>query len=372
MIVREYQIRMGKERDYFLHGGNIRSASEKYKIERKKILDFSASINPIGLFPDVKKIINKNYKNLIHYPDPDYKDFKERLSQILHIPFQNILIGNGSIELIYLIINALKPENILIPIPSFTEYERSLKQSNAKISFLKSSEKNSFKIDPDKVINRLNKKDMLIIGNPNNPTGTILKKDDLMRILKESIKRNVLLIIDEVFMDFIDEDESSSMIYEAIKTQNLIIIRSLTKFYALPGLRIGYLIAHGKLIKDLKKCQYPWSVNSLALEVGKEVITNSKYIELSKKYLIKEKKYLTAELDSIKNIQLIDGRANFLFCKLINNSISSHKLFAILGRKGILIRDCSNFKGLNNKFFRIAVKKRAENKRLIAELKKVL
>lgn len=353
------------------HGGNLRLAAEKYRVRRDRIIDFSSNINPFGLPKRVNEIISNLSKEIIYYPDTESKELKETLSEVLNISYKNILVGNGSIELIYLITSALKPGKVLIPVPTFSEYESACKVTGAECLFLKLKEGKMFKPDLKEIVNMLSEADMLFICNPNNPTGAVLYRDELSHILKECKKNKVILVIDEAFIDFVKEIDNVTIIKDSIRNSNLLILRSMTKYFAMPGLRIGYLTGSRSLIKKISGYQYPWSVNCIAQEAAKEVVKDSEYMENSRGYIFKEREYLFKKLQKIEGIKPFKPGANFIFCRLENRKINSRKLTDLLGKKGILIRDCSNFRGLNNKYFRVAVKKRMNNRKLIDALENI-
>ncbi|MFC2061271.1 threonine-phosphate decarboxylase CobD [Elusimicrobiota bacterium] len=353
------------------HGGNLRLAEEKYKLREEEILDFSSNINPLGLPSGVKEAILGTYKNIIRYPDPESKEVKEILSVKMNCPPENILIGNGSIELIYLIVSALKPEKVLIPVPAFSEYEYCSKLMGAECIFVKSKENKSYKPDLNKIVRGIHDTEILFICNPNNPTGTSLHKNELKSILKECKVNNTVMVIDEAFIDFAEDINNTSMSSELKNNPNLLIIRSLTKLFALPGLRIGYLLGNKNLISKISKYQYPWAVSYLAQEAAKSAVKYAGYIEKTREYIFREKKYLFKNLKKIGWLETYDSDSNFILCKIKNREHNSKKLADILGEKGILIRNCSNFRGLNSKHIRIAVKKRKENRILLDSLREV-
>ncbi len=356
----------------FEHGGNLRFAAEKYHVREEEIIDFSSNINPLGLPAGVKKIVSDSFKNIIYYPDPENKELRVVLSKVLELDCENILVGNGSIELISIITLALKPERVLISAPAFCEYERSSKLTGTKCIFINSEEEKDFQPDLDKIINNLSETDMLFICNPNNPTGSIFFKDELMRLLNECKRNKVILVLDEAFIDFVEDIRSAVMIKESVLNSNLLILRSLTKFFALPGLRIGYLAGNRNLIKKISKFQYPWSVNYPAQEAAKVAVRDFVYINKSRNYIFREREYLFKRLKKIEGIKPFKPGANFILCRLNDRGINSGELTDLLGKKGILIRDCSNFRGLNNKYFRLAVKKREENRKLIKALEEFI
>lgn len=354
-----------------LHGGNIRGAIRKYKLAAKDIIDFSASINPLGFPQSLKKIILDNLSIIPNYPDPDCSVLKDSLSQYLGIAKNNLLIGNGSIELIYLIAFALKPKRALILTPTFSEYERAVLLSGGKCLFSKTSEENCFEIKINSILRNLKDIDLVFICNPNNPTGFLLKKEPLMALVKECEKKRVALVVDEVFMDFVEEKDKASLLKSALRSKHVLVLQSLTKFFAISGLRLGFIVGEKGLIQRISSYQPPWSVNSLAQLAGARIINDSHFIKKSRQYLFERRRELFDDLKGISYLNPYPPSANFIFSKITDDRLTSAQLCDYCGKKGMLIRDCSNFRGLDNSFIRIAVRKKEENKQLIKVLKEI-
>lgn len=357
-----------------IHGGNIWPyLKAKGRPLRDKAIDFSANINPLGLPSGIKKAILKNIGALLYYPEPDSKGLKSIISAFCDISQSNILLGNGSIELIHLIPRALKTGNALVIGPTFSEYEFALRSSKTKPFFVQALERDDFKIGLQKIKKFIPKADLIFLCNPNNPTGYLMPKNELLDIFYMCKRYNTTLVIDEAFIDFLRNEKKATLVAEAAKYSRLLVIRSLTKFFSLPGLRLGYLVGQRRIIGHISKFQYPWNVNSLAQAIAGDVFKAAGYINLSKNFIAREKGYLFRNLSEIKGLKVYSPAANFVFCKLENCKIrDSARLNKRLRKNGIIIRCCDNFRGLNNRFFRIAVKTRSENKRLITCLKKVL
>lgn len=352
------------------HGGNIRRASDVHKTLPHKIIDFSSNINPLGINQDIREIIAKDIDLIRHYPDPEYKLAREGLAKYLGVNKDNILIGNGSNELIHLVPRALGCRKALIYQPAFSEYELSIRLSGAKVHTLFAEERNDFYVDIRKVLIHLPKVDFIILCNPNNPTGNLLEKDRLLELVKACCKNRTYLFIDEVFIEFVKN--SYSLIKEAAFYKHILVLRSLTKFFSVPGLRIGYLVAHKDLLKKISLFQPTWSVNSFAQEVVAKGLVDSKFIKETKDYINKEKYSLFEQLQKIQGLLPYPPTANFIFCKILDKRLNSQSLSRRLLKCGILIRDCSNFKGLDQRFFRLAVRKRDDNDYLITCLKRIL
>ena len=389
-----------KETKMDFHGGNI------YKIFREKnikeILDYSSNINPYGIPESLKKRITENLEILERYPDPDYVELREKLAYLNKVDVSNIILGNGATEIIFLFMKVINPKKILIVSPTFGEYERAVKatervedssilgDSNKKkydeksfgkqkieIEHFELKENDDFKLNIDNLKNELAKKyDLLIICNPNNPTGKFLKLDETEEILKECNKYNTKLFIDEAFIDFLKDGIKESIINTKEDKQNLFVTRAFTKFFAMPGLRLGYGIYFDKkLEKRISEKKEPWSVNNIAEMAGLTVLDDTKYIEETLKWIAEEKTYVYEKLNEINGIKPYKTEVNFITVKIEDNFILKGLNVKILRgkmiEKGILIRDASNFKFLDERFFRLAIKDRASNDRVIEAMKEI-
>ena len=382
------------------HGGNI------YKIFREKnikeILDYSSNINPYGIPESLKKRITENLEILERYPDPDYIELRQKLAHLNKVDMSNIILGNGATEIIFLFMKVINPKKILIAAPTFGEYERAVKamervenssilgdsnkkkddenscgKQKIKIEYFELKESDDFKLNIHNLKNELEKKyDLLIMCNPNNPTGKFLKLDETEEILKECNKYNTKLFIDEAFIDFLKDGMKESIIDTKEDKQNLFVTRAFTKFFAMPGLRLGYGIYFDKkLEKRISEKKEPWSVNNIAEMAGLTVLDDTKYIEETLKWIAEEKTYVYEKLNEINGIKPYKTEVNFITVKIEDNFILKGLNVKILRgkmiEKGILIRDASNFKFLDERFFRLAIKDRENNDRVIKTLKKI-
>ncbi len=338
-----------------------------------KVIDFSANINPLGLSPKAKAAIIKNIASVACYPEPYSRSLKKALGDFHGIEQDNLALGNGSIELIYLIPRALKAKRILIVTPTFSEYEFAAESTGAKIIFFKTEESENFKVELYKLQKLLPQVDLVFLGNPNNPTGSCLSAKELRSLARLCARHKTILVIDEAFMDFSKAFDEDSFLQIAPKNRFLLILRSLTKFFALPGLRIGYAAANRDLIRKISDLQYPWNINSLAQIAGQEVLNDRGYISYSREYIAKERAFLFGSLKDIKGLKAFSPASNFIFCKLQECAIKSAKVLnERLVKRGIAVRNCDNFRGLNERFFRVTIKKRDENLKLITALREIL
>jgi threonine-phosphate decarboxylase len=380
----------------FEHGGNIYRLAEELKMQERKIMDFSASVNPLGVSKKIKTEMRKHLKYLHNYPDPEAKRLRKRLAQYHGIDLETILCGNGSTEFIYLITKALRPQKVLIPAPTFSEYERACVLScKSQVTSYKLKKENNFDIDPIEFVKAIEGKlpnpplppftkggqgginnlpltthhssqscDMAFLCNPNNPTGRLLKKEDVGKIAEAARDLQCILVVDEAFIDFCPDE---TVIKDVEKNPYLIVLRSMSPFYALSGLRIGYGIFPQHLIERLKKYKEPWTINNLAQRAAVVALKDKVYRSETFKLIKGEKKFLEKSFRKI-GIEFFDSDVNFYLLK-INNA---NELCQQLKRKGILLRDCSDFKGLDSTYLRVAVKSHKENTILIKELTSIL
>ena len=387
-----------KETKMDFHGGNI------YKVFREKnikeILDYSSNINPYGIPESLKKRITENLEILERYPDPDYIELRQKLAHLNKVDMSNIILGNGATEIIFLFMKVINPKKILIAAPTFGEYERAVKamkrvenssilgnsdkkkddenscgKQKIKIEYFELKENDDFKLNIHNLKNELEKKyDLLIMCNPNNPTGKFLKLDETEEILKECNKYNTKLFIDEAFIDFLKDGIKESIINTKEDKQNLFVTRAFTKFFAMPGLRLGYGIYFDKkLEKRISEKKEPWSVNNIAEMAGLTVLDDNEYIEKTLKWITEEKTYVYEKLNEISGIKPYKTEVNFITVKIEDNFILKGLNVKILREKmleqGILIRDASNFNFLDERFFRLAIKDRESNDRVIEVLR---
>ena len=347
------------------HGGNLKFYSEKYKIPQSLLIDFSANINPLGPEKSVFEVISTNIPNIKDYPEPNSESLLGIAEEQLNIPKSNFIFGNGAAELLFLLVGYLSPKNVYIPAPSFSEYETAAKSVGANINFY--DLENDFTTFNSSFINDLSSGDIVFICNPNNPTGTYFEKSILDNLLSEISKKGAYLFIDESFIDFIEEEKYFSFRKEAGEKSNLFVLYSLTKIYGIPGLRLGMLFGNRSVISDLYERKDPWNVNTFAQKAGEVLFQDTDFIFKSQKYFYEERQRMYESLLNIENIKPYKPSANYIFIEITKDS-TVEDLQDFLIKEKILIRNCSNYPGLNNKFFRIAIKRKEENDFLISKL----
>lgn len=353
------------------HGGNVSEISRRYGIDEDKIIDFSANINPLGYPPGLKEAIIKNFDAVLNYPDIDSFELVSGLSEYHGIGQDHILAGNGSTEFIYWIPIVFKPEKALIITPAFSEYEKGLRVVGAKVSYFQTDEKEDFFVDITRLCSCLKKGfDIVYLCNPANPTGVLMPKEDLRSIIAYAQEAGTLFVIDEAFIDFTEEQ---SVKREILRFSNLIVLRSMTKFFAIPGLRIGYVIASKPYIAKIRETRPPWTVNPLGQRAAACAFSDRGYIRDTRQYVTDEREFLMAAINDIPCLKAYKSAANFLLVFMDNRiSLNSKELRDILIKNGILIRDCSTFQDMGDRYFRVAVNKHEQNMILIEKLKEMV
>jgi threonine-phosphate decarboxylase len=356
----------------YFHGGNVWEVSEKYKIPVDQIIDFSISTNPLGVPEKAVESIRQHLNLIHHYPDPDHKWLLEALAKSAGVAPNNVVVGNGSTELIYLFNEVFLEDGYeaIIPVPTFNEYKAAIERFGGNILFIKCDSANNFKLNLEKLEKSITKKTRIIfLCNPNSPTGWLYKKSDILRIVQLAADENVLVFVDEDYIDFVDDDKRYSMADYVDEYNNLFVLRSLTKFFGLAGVRIGFGIGSPDLVKILKRVIMPWSVNSLAMFAAAEAVKDTEFIKKSRILISNSKRQMLEMLETIPWLNVYPSETNFLLIEIIRKDLTSTQLAEGLAKKGLLIRDCKDFDGLNNRFFRVTVRRPEENRKLVEQIK---
>ncbi|MBL1210087.1 threonine-phosphate decarboxylase CobD [Geminocystis sp. GBBB08] len=341
-----------------IHGGNLEWAVNLVNCSLSDILDFSASINPLGPCQSAIATIIEGIAQLQNYPNPNYPQFRQAIGNHHHLETDWVLPSNGAAELLtWVAWEAHYLQGVLLPSPCFADYKRALQTFNLPCQFYNLE-------DLETGLNH-SQNFALLINNPHNPTGKLWHQKTLIPYLDQF----PLVIVDEAFMDFLSPHEQESLIDVITDYDNLIILRSLTKFYSLPGLRIGYGITNPKRVKKWQKWRDPWSVNTLAMLAGIASLNDHHFQEKTWQWLKPTRAKLAQELTKIEGLKPLESRTNFI---LVQTKIPSTKLqLELLKQEQILIRDCVSFPELGEQYFRVAVKKDEQNEKLLNGLRKI-
>lgn len=341
------------------HGGYIWEAARRLGIAPSEIIDFSASVNPLGLPESAREAAARALSVVSAYPDPGCRELNDKLSRRHGIPPGCILAGNGSTELIHLIPRVFRPARALIVEPAFSEYARSLGLAGSEISRLILTGEDGFLPGPEALAGAM--KDgigLAFLANPSNPTGALMTKDAVLEAADAAVRAGCLLVVDEAFADFAEEE---SVVSEAARRPGLIVLRSLTKFFSMAGLRLGYLAAAEDTVEALTSALPPWSVNTVAAAAGAAALEDGEYIRKTLTLIDSERAYLTERLSAMGGLTVYPSSANYLTARLAGGLPAAAELKETLLHKRLLIRDLSGFAGLGPRFFRVSVRTREEN-----------
>ena len=326
------------------------------------VIDFSSNINPLGTPKSVTKAIQNNIHSIMNYPDEDPSALLDVLARYTGVPADNLVLGNGAVEIIYNFCHAFltSKTHTLIPSPTFSEYESASSLYGASVSYFNTM---NLSDSIDEFLSNIPVGGCVFLCNPNNPTGELLSKKNVLSIVKHAEQSSSLVFLDECFIEMAGSGES--VIEYTLKHENLLILRSLTKSFAMPGIRIGYASASTDIIKVLRRIRIPWSINSLALVAAQAAVAVPSHIGKSQNVIKHESLYLKQSISKLKNFECLDSSANFILIKTTHNSSILQK--ALLS-KGILVRDCKSFRGLDSHYIRIAIRSHADNQKLILAL----
>ncbi len=348
--------------------------SRKYNIPLKKVLDFSGPINFLGPSPKAVDAVKQHARLIRFYPDPNPVELKTEIAKYVGhgIDAANIILGNGSIELIYMITGIFRHKfKAVIPVPSFTEYEKAALRVGGEPVFVQLPENFALKTESiKKVIN--DETSILCICNPHSPSGTLYNKEMILDLVDFCQKKDVILSVDENYIEFTGKAQDITMASYVKDFENLFVIRSVTKFYGMPGIRLGYGVAAKGLIDALQIDRQPWSINSLAGFATLAAIKDTEFIENTKRTIIKERTQFAKMLSEIRGFHVFPSATNFLLVKILAKKITATALKEEMAKQGILIRDCGTFVGLDNSYFRVTVRSSKENLKLVKTLKEIV
>lgn len=354
------------------HGGNIYAAARNSGLPAAAFLDFSANINPLGLSLHVRSALMESIDAVTCYPDPDAVALKQAIADTYQVSPESIETGNGAVELIYLLCRVLSPRKILLPAPTFGEYEAAAAAAGVPVEKILLPESAAFVPDLEKIGQRLGRADLLFFCNPNNPTGVVFSRRQLEPLLERASTVGAQIVIDESFIDFRPEDQAESCRSLVGKYESLTVLHSLTKFLAVPGLRLGFLLGRPELVRRMALLRDPWNVNVMAQVAGVAGLLDGEYRTATQAMVAREKELLWAGLKEIADIKAFPPSVNFLLLDLAATRFTAGRLQEQLWGKRVLIRNCASFDGLSDRYVRLAVKNSEENRQLIGMMNLIM
>jgi threonine-phosphate decarboxylase len=354
-----------------MHGGNVHAAARELGRPIKSLVDFSASINPLGPSPRALRALLESVPLVEHYPDPHCVSLRRAIERRWRIDSDRIVVANGATELIDLIPRALSMRSALIVGPTYAEYARSVEQAGGRFSMVMAKQEDEYRPPLDEVAHRLVRPksgrmavDAVFICHPNSPTGRPASSHDLQVLLAAANRAGVWVIVDESFIDYC---QALTCVLQLRRYRRLIVLRSFTKFYGLPGLRIGYSLSSTPVAEALRRYQPPWTVNAVAQLAAEAAMADTGHAKRCLTYVARERARMARRLSSIQGVTVFPSATNFLLIEL-PRGVRSSPIAAALRRKGLLIRDCSSIQGCSARMLRVAVRKQQDNDRLLAVL----
>jgi threonine-phosphate decarboxylase len=348
------------------HGGDVYQLARDLGLAVHDLLDFSANINPLGYPPGIEAAVSEALTEICHYPDRRCLALRRDLAAYHGLSPGQILVGNGSTELIYLMARALRPAKGLIVAPAFSEYENALGAAGVPVDFHLTGEADNFTLAGPL---DLRGADLVFLANPASPSGALVDPRRLGELAAALDAAGVWLVLDEAFIDFVEE---ASLKASLARFPRLLILRSFTKFFGIPGMRLGYLLAAPELIGRLAEVQEPWSVNTMAQAAGRACLADGDYQARTRVLVRKEREYLLARLARLEGLTASPSAVNYLLVKITRPGRTAARFRDEMLSQRIVIRDASNFRGLDERFFRVAVRRREENEKLLAALERCL
>lgn len=353
------------------HGSDIEKICEVYHLNPKDIVKFGANVNPLGLSENVKEQLAGRLDILSSYPDRDYTALRNTISEYCSVPSEFILPGNGSSELISLLIQEKAPKHTLILGPTYSEYSRELSFSGSTQEYYHLQESKDFEPDIPDLCKKLEQGyDFLILCNPNNPTSSAISQKDLRQLISFCAKKNIFVMIDETYVEFAPDINAITAVPLTREFTNLMVLRGVSKFFAAPGMRLGYgITGNMDFLSKMREKQTPWSLNSMGAFAGEIMLQDEDYIRQTRELILSERTRMIKELKSVPTYKVYPAYANFILLKILKPGLTSYDVFEACIRQGLIIRDCSSFQCLDGEFVRFCIMMPEDNSRLVEVLK---
>ena len=347
------------------HGGDLIGAAEELGCGPDELLDFSTSVNALGPSSLVKQSLQSATDDLARYPDPHCRSVRDKLARRFDVSPDQVLVTAGATELLYLIPRVLRPRRVSLLAPCYPDYWLATAAVDAEIEGLMAPADNEFRHKVEHIRSRVEVADMVILGQPNNPTGTMMAREDILQLAARA--PHARFVVDETFVDFSPDPDGQSLLGVPLPP-NVIVVRSATAFFALPGLRLGFAVADAELIDLLEREKKPWTMSTPALRAAEVLYDDEAYIARSRSLIAEQRAVLSQEFAALPGIDAVPSAANFHLLHIRKKGLSSRELQARMMRERVLIRDCRNFRGLDGRFVRAAIRTEPENRRFLAAL----
>lgn len=364
---------MLKHVDHF-HGSDLEKIEAIYGIKKEDITSFSANVNPLGISPKLRSTLANHIDAITTYPDREYTALRRQIGAYAGADPEQIIVGNGSTELISLFIQIEHPKKAMILGPTYSEYEREISLGGGTSLYYPLKEEKDFQLDARDFCAQLNESiDLLVLCNPNNPTSTAISQENMRRILDECKRHDIFVMVDETYVEFAPDSAAVDCIPLTRYYNNLVVLRGVSKFFAAPGLRLGYAVTgNTDLLKHINTCKNPWTINSLAAIAGELMFSDTEYIAKTRALISSERERICRELSSWPSLKLYAPTANFVLLRIEKEGVTADDLFDHCIRKGLMIRNCSTFPFLDNRYFRFCFMSPEKNDELVEALRESL
>ena len=360
-------------KDHF-HGSDLEKIEKVFGIKKEDIVSYSANVNPLGISHKLREVLSQHLDAITRYPDREYTKLRQCIADYTGAQMENIIMGNGSTELISLFIQTNHPKKAMILGPTYSEYERDINLGGGTCIYFPLKEENSFQMDVNALCHQLDDNlDLLVLCNPNNPTSSAITRREMRRILDACMEHGIFVMVDETYVEFAPDEKNVTSVSLTNYYSNLIILRGTSKFFASPGLRIGYAITGNRdVAKEINTRKDPWTINSLAEIAGQIMFQDEDYIRETKQLITSERARMYQELSSWDTVRVYEPQANFILVKILKEGVDAEMLFEHCIRKGMMIRNCSTFPFLDSQFIRFCIMSPEDNDRLMEAFRELL
>ncbi len=344
---------MLQHKDHF-HGSDLEKIEQAYGIRKETITSFSANVNPLGISPALRRTLTEKIDAITSYPDREYVSLRQSIADYVHTDPENIIVGGGTTELISLFIQVRQPEKAIVIGPTYSEYEREIALGGGTTLYYPLREEDGFVLDTTAFISRLKDDiDLLVLCNPNNPTSTCIPDRHMRRILDACKQHGIYVMVDETYVEFADKMEQITSIPLTNDYNNLVILRGTSKFFAAPGLRLGYAITGSQdLVRTINARKNPWTINSLAAIAGEIMFQDEEYIRKTRALIAAERTRMYERFAAREDFKVYPPAGNFMLVRILRKGLDAQQLFERTIRKGMMIRNCSTFPFLDDQYIR--------------------
>ena len=362
-----------KPKEHF-HGSDLEKIEAVYGIKKEDIISFSANVNPLGVSFRLKETLTNHIDAITTYPDREYTSLRKCIADYVHTNYENIVVGNGSTELISLFIQITHPMKALIVGPTYSEYEREVAMGGGRSHYFSLTEASEFELDTKALTEELSANvDLLILCNPNNPTSSVIKRQQMREILDYCKRKSITVLVDETYVEFAPCIEEITAIPLTKRYDNLMVIRGVSKFYAAPGLRFGYGITSSEaFLKSLHQHQNPWSLNSVGAYTGELLLKDADYFRETRALILSERARMFARLSHMDGYKPYAAYGNFILVRILKGGLTSFDVFEAAIKNRLMIRDCSSFESLTGEYIRFCIMNPEDNDRLLHVLNSLI